>query len=57
MLKKYSPTGIRATEFDAKFIMLYAFDAALFADGKGATNENSQLSPTDRSMIRQMYSA
>ena len=55
MLKKYSPTGIRATEFDAKFIMLYAFDAALFADGKGATNENSQLSPTHRSMIRNMY--
>ncbi len=57
VLKKYSPTGIRATEFDAKSIMLYAFDAALFADGKGATNENSQLSPTDRSMIRKMYPA
>jgi hypothetical protein len=57
VLKKYSPTGIHATEFDAKSIMLYAFDAALFADGKGATNENSQLSPTDRSMIRKMYPA
>ena len=55
VLKKYSPTGIRATAFDRKSIMLYAFDAELFADGKGATNENSQLSSTDRSMIGKMY--
>ncbi|MBN8213427.1 MAG: hypothetical protein J0M09_10950 [Xanthomonadales bacterium] len=55
VLKKYSPSGIKATNFDPKSIMLYSFDAELFADGKGATNENTQLSPTDRAMIRKMY--
>ncbi len=57
VLKKYSPHGIRATAFDPESIMLYAFDAELFSDGKGATNENSQLSSTDRSMIGKMYPA
>lgn len=55
VLSKYSPKGISATKFDPKSIMLYSFDGALFADGLGPTNENSQLSPTDRAMIRQMY--
>ena len=55
VLKKYSPFGIKATNFDPKSIMLYSFDAELFADGKGATNENTQLSPTDRAMIKKMY--
>lgn len=55
VLKKYSPTGIKATKFDPKSIMLYSFDAELFADGKGATNENTQLSTTDRAMIKKMY--
>jgi len=55
VLSKYSPKGIKATRFDPKSIMLYSFDAALFSDGLGPTNENSQLSATDRSMIRQMY--
>lgn len=57
VLEKYSPRGIKASVFDPKSIMLYAFGAELFADGKGATNENSQLSPTDRTMIRQLYPA
>lgn len=55
VLSKYSPKGIKATRFDPKSIMLYAFDGALFADGRGATNENSLLSATDRTMIKQMY--
>ncbi|MEQ1512818.1 MAG: hypothetical protein ABL934_09085 [Lysobacteraceae bacterium] len=55
VLKKYSPFGIKATAFDPKSIMLYAFDAELFADGKGPTNENTQLSTTDRTMIKKMY--
>jgi hypothetical protein len=55
VLGKYSPKGIKATRFDPKSIMLYAFDAALFSDGLGPTNENTQLSATDRTMIRQMY--
>lgn len=55
VLLKYSPQGISATRFDPKSIMLYAFDAALFSDGKGPTNENSQLSPTDKAMIKEMY--
>ena len=45
------------TRFDPKSIMLYAFDAELFSDGRGPTNQNSDLSPTDRTMIKQMYSA
>lgn len=55
VLNKYSPKGIKATKFDAKSIMLYAFDAELFSDGLGPTNENVQLSPTDQTMIKQMY--
>jgi hypothetical protein len=55
VLEKYAPTGVKATKFDPKSIMLYQFDAGLFADHKGATNENSQLSPTDRTMIAKMY--
>lgn len=55
VLQKYSPTGISATVFDPKSIMLYAFDAALFADGKGPTNENSKCSPDDIKMIGTMY--
>jgi hypothetical protein len=55
VLSKYSPKGIQATKFDPKSIMLYAFDAALFSDGLGPTNENTQLSVTDRGMIKQMY--
>lgn len=57
VLKKYSPKGIKATEFDPESIMLYSFDAELFADGEGGTNENSRLSATDRTMIRKMYPA
>jgi len=57
VLQKYSPRGISATQFDAKSIMLYAFDAELFADGKGPTNENTKLSTTDVGMIRRMYPA
>jgi hypothetical protein len=55
VLQKYSPRGMQSTQYDAKSIMLYAFDAGLFSDGKGATNENTDLSTTDRSMIKRMY--
>ncbi len=55
VLRKYSPQGVRATTFDPASIMLYAFDAELFADGEGPTNNNSDLSRTDRAMIRKMY--
>jgi hypothetical protein len=55
VLHKYSPKGLRATRFDPESIMLYSFDAELFSDGLGPTNENSQLSSTDRVMIKQMY--
>lgn len=55
VLSKYSPKGIQATKFDPQSIMLYSFAASLFSDGRGPTNENSQLSPTDRTMIKQMY--
>jgi serralysin len=55
VLEKYSPTGIAATNFDPASIMLYAFDGALFADGKGPTNENTELSATDIQMIGKMY--
>jgi hypothetical protein len=55
VLEKYSPRGMSTTVFDPKSIMLYAFDAALFTDGKGPTNENNGLSPKDRGMIKRMY--
>jgi hypothetical protein len=57
VLQKYSAKGILATAFDPKSIMLYAFDAQLFSDGKGPTNENTNLSTQDRGMIRKMYPA
>ncbi|MER9304242.1 hypothetical protein [Mesorhizobium sp. M0496] len=55
VLDKYSPSGIAATEFDPDSIMLYAFDAALFSDGLGPTNQNTVVSPTDVKMIKKMY--
>ncbi len=57
VLKKYSRRGIRATEYDPNSIMLYTFDAALFADGKGPTNSNLDLSNRDQEMIASMYPA
>jgi Astacin (Peptidase family M12A) len=55
VLGKYSPTGIAATKFDPKSIMLYAFDGRLFSDGKGPTNTNTKVSPTDIKMMKSMY--
>lgn len=55
VLAKYSPTGISATQFDSKSIMLYSFDGALFADGRGPTNTNTKLSDSDTTMIKSMY--
>jgi len=55
VLLKYSPKGIAATDYDPKSIMLYSFDARLFADNKGPTNENTKLSTRDISMIKTMY--
>lgn len=55
VLQKYSPTGVAATKFDPKSIMLYSFDDALFSDGLGPTNENSKASATDIQMMRSMY--
>jgi hypothetical protein len=55
VLSKYSPKGMVCTKFDPKSIMLYSFDAALFADGLGPTNNNTKLSPTDINMIRSLY--
>ena len=55
VLAKYSTAGISATEFDPKSIMLYSFDAPLFADGLGPTNSNTRLSSRDITMIKSMY--
>ena len=55
VLAKYPTAGVSATEFDPKSIMLYSFDAPLFADGLGPTNSNTRLSPRDISMIKSMY--
>ncbi len=55
VLEKYSPRGISATEYDPTSIMLYSFDAALFSDGLGPTNENSSVSKRDVQMIKAMY--
>jgi hypothetical protein len=55
VLEKYSPQGISATKYDPKSIMLYSFDAALFSDGLGPTNENKSASANDIKMIKAMY--
>ena len=55
VLEKYSPKGITSTRFDKDSIMLYAFSAKLFSDGKGATNENTKLSKLDVELIQSMY--
>ena len=55
VLDKYPSKGISATEYDPKSIMLYEFDAILFADGKGPTNTNTKLSTKDERKIKQMY--
>ena len=55
VLEKYSARGISATKFDPKSIMLYSFDAALFSDGLGPTNENKCASKDDIQMIKAMY--
>lgn len=55
VLGKYSPQGVSATDYDPKSIMLYSFDGALFADGKGATNSNTKESTKDIGKIKQMY--
>ena len=55
VLHKYSAKGISATQYDPNSIMLYAFDAALFSDGLGATNENTNVSTMDKQMIKKMY--
>ncbi len=55
VLAKYSPNGVAATQYDPKSIMLYDFDAALFADGLGPTNTNNTPSKLDVQMIGRMY--
>jgi hypothetical protein len=54
ILEKYSPSGIDATAFDKKSIMLYQFAASLFTPPK-ATPLNYRLSPHDEAFIRTMY--
>ena len=48
----FSQGHILATDYRG---MLYSFDADLFTDGKGPTNENRSLSAKDKTMIRSMY--
>ncbi len=55
VLSKYPQRGIIASRFDPKSIMLYSFDADLFTDGKGPTNENNILSAKDKEMIAGLY--
>ena len=55
VLSKYSPQGVSSTQYDPQSIMLYSFDARLFADGLGPTNENTKPSTKDKGMIKQMY--
>ena len=45
------------TDADADPVAMYAFDAELFADGKGSTNENTRLSSLDQKTIAKMYLA
>jgi hypothetical protein len=54
IIEHYSGTQTQFTAFDPDSIMLYAFPANLFTDGKG-TKSNSHLSKTDETFIAQMY--
>ncbi|MBV8520466.1 MAG: Tolloid-like protein 1 [Acidobacteria bacterium] len=54
IIQKYSINQLNATEFDAKSIMLYHFDASLIIGGK-ATPNNTDLSAGDKKFIAQMY--
>ncbi|MEO5913793.1 MAG: matrixin family metalloprotease [Luteolibacter sp.] len=55
VLAKYPEKGIIASRFDMKSIMLYSFDAVLFSDHKGPTNENTTISKMDMEMIAKLY--
>lgn len=55
MLRRDSSTEIEATDYDPASIMLYMFGAGLFADGKGGTNQNHQISALDKKMIAELY--
>jgi Matrixin len=54
VLQRYSREQANASKFDRKSIMLYAFPAAMFTDGKG-TEQNNRLSAADKKFIAQMY--
>jgi hypothetical protein len=54
IIEHYSGTQTQFTAFDPDSIMLYAFPATLFTDGKG-TKSNNHLSKTDETFIAQMY--
>lgn len=54
ILEKYPAKGISASAFDVGSIMLYQFDASLFADHK-ATPLNYKLSKQDKTFIKAMY--
>lgn len=54
VLKKYSTSQIRGTEFDPDSIMLYAFPGSWTVSGTG-TKENDVLSGTDKSFIASTY--
>ena len=55
MLRKYSLTGIAATDFDPVAIILYMFEGELFSDEKGPTNDNKKLSTKDVAFIKKRY--
>jgi len=55
VLDKLSPAGIKYTKYDPRSIMLYSFDARLFADNLGPTNSNSSISALDIAMIKTLY--
>ena len=54
ILNKFNE-GMAATRYDAESIMLYMFPAEVFADGRGPTNTNTDLSALDISHISTMY--
>lgn len=51
---RYSRTQTQFSAFDPDSIMLYAFPASLFLDGKGTKN-NIHLSATDKTFIGTLY--
>ncbi len=54
IFSKYTNDQLNSSDFDSKSIMLYEIQKELTADGY-TVKGNSELSPTDKAIVRQLY--